>query len=111
MKMTALYDAIQSFSWDQHAELAFSSKAVPGILNPLLIRLFFYSGRFIFLHTGGNVNCLINCLIFVSALSDLLSGENFEQSPLRRTFKSKVLAHFPDSVEWNPFDQDAVGMV
>uniref|UniRef100_A0A3Q3X3B2 Uncharacterized protein n=1 Tax=Mola mola TaxID=94237 RepID=A0A3Q3X3B2_MOLML len=42
---------------------------------------------------------------------DELSGENFEQSPLRRTFKSKVLAHFPDSVEWNPFDQDAVGML
>uniref|UniRef100_H3CVF5 DENN domain containing 5A n=1 Tax=Tetraodon nigroviridis TaxID=99883 RepID=H3CVF5_TETNG len=38
-------------------------------------------------------------------------GENFEQSPLRRTFKSKVLAHFPDNVEWNPFDQDAVGML
>ncbi|XP_061877157.1 DENN domain-containing protein 5A-like isoform X1 [Entelurus aequoreus] len=38
-------------------------------------------------------------------------GENFEQSPLRRTFKSKVLAHYPDNVEWNPFDQDAVGML
>ncbi|XP_065117631.1 DENN domain-containing protein 5A isoform X1 [Paramisgurnus dabryanus] len=38
-------------------------------------------------------------------------GENFEQSPLRRTFKSKVLAHFPENVEWNPFDQDAVGML
>uniref|UniRef100_A0A8C5D7K2 DENN/MADD domain containing 5A n=1 Tax=Gouania willdenowi TaxID=441366 RepID=A0A8C5D7K2_GOUWI len=37
--------------------------------------------------------------------------ENFEQSPLRRTFKSKVLAHYPDNVEWNPFDQDAVGML
>uniref|UniRef100_A0A8C1T1L1 DENN/MADD domain containing 5A n=1 Tax=Cyprinus carpio TaxID=7962 RepID=A0A8C1T1L1_CYPCA len=36
---------------------------------------------------------------------------NFEQSPLRRTFKSKVLAHYPDNVEWNPFDQDAVGML
>uniref|UniRef100_A0A673FW18 DENN domain-containing protein 5A-like n=1 Tax=Sinocyclocheilus rhinocerous TaxID=307959 RepID=A0A673FW18_9TELE len=32
-------------------------------------------------------------------------------SPLRRTFKSKVLAHYPDNVEWNPFDQDAVGML
>uniref|UniRef100_A0A8C2XD79 DENN domain containing 5A n=1 Tax=Cyclopterus lumpus TaxID=8103 RepID=A0A8C2XD79_CYCLU len=42
---------------------------------------------------------------------DELSGENFEQSPLRRTFKSKVLAHYPDNVEWNPFDQDAVGML
>ncbi|MGH0130204.1 UNVERIFIED_CONTAM: hypothetical protein FKN15_041715 [Acipenser sinensis] len=37
-------------------------------------------------------------------------GENFEQSPLRRTFKSKVLAHYPENVEWSPFDQDAVGM-
>uniref|UniRef100_A0A8B9HE70 DENN/MADD domain containing 5A n=1 Tax=Astyanax mexicanus TaxID=7994 RepID=A0A8B9HE70_ASTMX len=42
---------------------------------------------------------------------DELSGENFEQSPLRRTFKSKVLAHYPENVEWNPFDQDAVGML
>uniref|UniRef100_A0A1A8FF14 DENN/MADD domain containing 5A n=1 Tax=Nothobranchius korthausae TaxID=1143690 RepID=A0A1A8FF14_9TELE len=42
---------------------------------------------------------------------DELSGENFEQSPLRRTFKSKVLAHYPDNVEGNPFDQDAVGML
>uniref|UniRef100_A0AAQ5ZLN8 DENN/MADD domain containing 5A n=1 Tax=Amphiprion ocellaris TaxID=80972 RepID=A0AAQ5ZLN8_AMPOC len=39
------------------------------------------------------------------------TSENFEQSPLRRTFKSKVLAHYPDNVEWNPFDQDAVGML
>ncbi|KAJ8249283.1 hypothetical protein GJAV_G00233150 [Gymnothorax javanicus] len=38
-------------------------------------------------------------------------GENFEQSPLRRTFKSKVLAHYPENVEWNPFDQDAAGML
>ncbi|XP_030004534.1 DENN domain-containing protein 5B isoform X6 [Sphaeramia orbicularis] len=39
------------------------------------------------------------------------TGENFEQSPLRRTFKSKVLAHYPENVEWNPFDQDAVNML
>ncbi|KAM4749649.1 DENN domain-containing protein 5B isoform 2-T2 [Rhinophrynus dorsalis] len=39
------------------------------------------------------------------------AGENFEQSPLRRTFKSKVLAHYPQNVEWNPFDQDAVNML
>ncbi|CAH2276531.1 DENN domain-containing 5B isoform X1 [Pelobates cultripes] len=39
------------------------------------------------------------------------SGENFDQSPLRRTFKSKVLAHYPQNVEWNPFDQDAVNML
>ncbi|XP_061085249.1 DENN domain-containing protein 5B-like isoform X2 [Conger conger] len=42
---------------------------------------------------------------------DELAGENFEQSPLKRTFKSKVLAHFPENVEWNPFDQDAINMV
>uniref|UniRef100_A0A8C6KNU5 DENN domain containing 5A n=1 Tax=Nothobranchius furzeri TaxID=105023 RepID=A0A8C6KNU5_NOTFU len=41
----------------------------------------------------------------------MLQSENFEQSPLRRTFKSKVLAHYPDNVEGNPFDQDAVGML
>uniref|UniRef100_A0A8C3Y8M7 DENN domain containing 5A n=1 Tax=Catharus ustulatus TaxID=91951 RepID=A0A8C3Y8M7_CATUS len=39
------------------------------------------------------------------------SWENFEQTPLRRTFKSKVLARYPENVEWNPFDQDAVGML
>uniref|UniRef100_A0A8C5D989 DENN/MADD domain containing 5A n=1 Tax=Gouania willdenowi TaxID=441366 RepID=A0A8C5D989_GOUWI len=44
-------------------------------------------------------------------LSEKEICENFEQSPLRRTFKSKVLAHYPDNVEWNPFDQDAVGML
>ncbi|XP_051552921.1 DENN domain-containing protein 5A-like isoform X1 [Myxocyprinus asiaticus] len=44
-------------------------------------------------------------------LSSENEGENFEQSPLRRTFKSKVLAHYPENVEWNPFDQDAVGML
>lgn len=40
-----------------------------------------------------------------------LSGENLEQSPLKRTFKSKVLARYPENVEWSPFDQDAVNMV
>ncbi|KAL2102240.1 hypothetical protein ACEWY4_001408 [Coilia grayii] len=39
------------------------------------------------------------------------TGENFDQSPLKRTFKSKVLAHYPENVEWNPFDQDAVNML
>ncbi|KAF3859462.1 hypothetical protein F7725_021861 [Dissostichus mawsoni] len=28
-----------------------------------------------------------------------------------RTFKSKVLARYPENLEWNPFDQDAVNMV
>uniref|UniRef100_A0A8C1IJZ4 DENN/MADD domain containing 5B n=1 Tax=Cyprinus carpio TaxID=7962 RepID=A0A8C1IJZ4_CYPCA len=38
-------------------------------------------------------------------------GENFDQSPLKRTFKSKVLAHYPKNIECNPFDQDAVNML
>ncbi|XP_058481012.1 DENN domain-containing protein 5B isoform X1 [Solea solea] len=38
-------------------------------------------------------------------------GEHFDQSPLKRTFKSKVLAHYPKNVEANPFDQDAVNML
>ncbi|XP_070266581.1 DENN domain-containing protein 5B isoform X2 [Myotis yumanensis] len=42
---------------------------------------------------------------------DELAGENFDQSPLKRTFKSKVLAHYPQNIEWNPFDQDAVNML
>uniref|UniRef100_A0A3Q2VM30 DENN/MADD domain containing 5B n=1 Tax=Haplochromis burtoni TaxID=8153 RepID=A0A3Q2VM30_HAPBU len=41
----------------------------------------------------------------------LVVSENFEQSPLKRTFKSKVLARYPENVEWNPFDQDAVNML
>ncbi|CAH2325530.1 DENN domain-containing 5A isoform X3 [Pelobates cultripes] len=44
-------------------------------------------------------------------LSSSAEGENFEQTPLRRTFKSKVLARYPENVEWNAFDQDAVGML
>uniref|UniRef100_A0A663N5M8 DENN domain containing 5B n=1 Tax=Athene cunicularia TaxID=194338 RepID=A0A663N5M8_ATHCN len=40
-----------------------------------------------------------------------LPRPNFDQSPLRRTFKSKVLAHYPQNIEWNPFDQDAVNML
>ncbi|XP_026217931.1 DENN domain-containing protein 5B isoform X1 [Anabas testudineus] len=39
------------------------------------------------------------------------TGENFEQSPLKRTFKSKVLARYPENVSGNPFDQDAVNML
>uniref|UniRef100_A0A8C5QS04 DENN domain containing 5A n=1 Tax=Leptobrachium leishanense TaxID=445787 RepID=A0A8C5QS04_9ANUR len=44
-------------------------------------------------------------------LSSTAEGENFEQTPLRRTFKSKVLARYPENVDWNAFDQDAVGML
>lgn len=50
-------------------------------------------------------------LLFRVIVSSFVAGENFDQSPIRRTFKSKVLAHYPQNIEWNPFDQDAVNMV
>lgn len=48
-------------------------------------------------------------LVFNPFLSFL--GESFEQSPLRRSFKSKVLAHYPESTDRSPFNRDAVNMV
>ena len=38
-------------------------------------------------------------------------GDSLHISPLERSFKAKVLMHFPSNVEWNPFDEDAVRMV
>ncbi|XP_070189297.1 DENN domain-containing protein 5B-like isoform X2 [Littorina saxatilis] len=42
---------------------------------------------------------------------DRLSGDNLQCAPLDRPFKSKVLAHYPESVPWIPFDKAAVGML
>ncbi|XP_075998353.1 DENN domain-containing protein 5B-like [Genypterus blacodes] len=39
------------------------------------------------------------------------AGEGFEQSPIRRSFKSKVLAHYPESTDRIPFNKDAVNML
>uniref|UniRef100_A0A4W5R838 DENN/MADD domain containing 5B n=1 Tax=Hucho hucho TaxID=62062 RepID=A0A4W5R838_9TELE len=46
-------------------------------------------------------------------LSSLISflGESFEQSPIRRSFKSKVLSHYPESTDRSPFNRDAVNML
>ncbi|KAM9845814.1 LOW QUALITY PROTEIN: DENN domain-containing protein 5B [Aulostomus maculatus] len=41
---------------------------------------------------------------------DGLAGEDSEQSPMK-TFRSKVLAQYPENVDGNPFDQDAVNML
>uniref|UniRef100_A0A673XNG9 DENN/MADD domain containing 5B n=1 Tax=Salmo trutta TaxID=8032 RepID=A0A673XNG9_SALTR len=38
-------------------------------------------------------------------------GESFEQSPIRRSFKSKVLSHYPESTDRSPFNRDAVNML
>ncbi|KAM4572253.1 DENN domain-containing protein 5B-like isoform 3-T3 [Odontesthes bonariensis] len=39
------------------------------------------------------------------------AGESFEQSPIRRSFKSKVLVHYPENTDRNPFNKDAVNML
>ncbi|KAM3609964.1 uncharacterized protein V6R79_023201 [Siganus canaliculatus] len=39
------------------------------------------------------------------------AGEAFEQSPIRRSFKSKVLVHYPESTDRIPFNKDAVNML
>ena len=38
-------------------------------------------------------------------------GDSLHRSPLERSYKAKVLMHFPSNVDWNPFDEDAVRMV
>ncbi|XP_041852569.1 DENN domain-containing protein 5B-like [Melanotaenia boesemani] len=39
------------------------------------------------------------------------AGESFEQSPICRSFKSKVLVHYPENTDRNPFNKDAVNML
>lgn len=39
------------------------------------------------------------------------TGDNLHVSPLDRSYKGKVLAHYPDNVNSNPFDEHAVCMV
>uniref|UniRef100_A0A671Y4A5 DENN/MADD domain containing 5B n=1 Tax=Sparus aurata TaxID=8175 RepID=A0A671Y4A5_SPAAU len=39
------------------------------------------------------------------------AGEAFEQSPIRRSFKSKVLVHYPESTDRMPLNKDAVNML
>ncbi|XP_072165397.1 DENN domain-containing protein 5B-like [Diadema setosum] len=42
---------------------------------------------------------------------DQLAGESCHVHPLHRSYKSKVLSHYPSNVEWNPFDADGVNML
>ncbi|GFT92719.1 DENN domain-containing protein 5A [Nephila pilipes] len=42
---------------------------------------------------------------------DQLAGESLHCTPLDRPYRSKVLAHYPENVSWNPFDKSAVGML
>ncbi|XP_063616075.1 DENN domain-containing protein 5B [Cydia splendana] len=42
---------------------------------------------------------------------DRLCGDNLHVSPLDRSYKGKILAHYPDNVQSNPFDEHAVCML
>ena len=54
----------------------------------------------------GGVNSVTTVFIALSA-----TGDNLEATPLERSYKCHVLGHYPESVLWNPFDKNAVGMV
>jgi poly(3-hydroxybutyrate) depolymerase len=54
----------------------------------------------------GGVNSVTAVFIASSA-----TGDNLEATPLERSYKCHVLGHYPESVLWNPFDKNAVGMV
>ncbi|XP_047022963.1 DENN domain-containing protein 5B isoform X2 [Helicoverpa zea] len=42
---------------------------------------------------------------------DRLCGDNLHVSPLDRSYKGKILAHYPDNISNNPFDEHAVCML
>ncbi|XP_073965570.1 DENN domain containing pinstripe isoform X2 [Choristoneura fumiferana] len=42
---------------------------------------------------------------------DRLCGDNLHVSPLDRSYKGKILAHYPDNIQSNPFDEHAVCML
>lgn len=47
-------------------------------------------------------------IIMISCLFDRISVETLNNTPLEKSYKPKILAHYPENVPWNPFDQDAV---
>ena len=51
------------------------------------------------------------CFVFDNDNDLSIAGDSLHISPLERSYKAKVLMHFPSNVEWNPFDEDAVRMV
>uniref|UniRef100_A0A8C7ZMV0 DENN/MADD domain containing 5B n=1 Tax=Oryzias sinensis TaxID=183150 RepID=A0A8C7ZMV0_9TELE len=68
--------------------------------------------------TGGPASCRFAHYFVVCGVDtetglepDDGAGENFEQSPIRRSFKSKVLVHHPESTDRHPFNKDAINML
>nr|CAD7395244.1 unnamed protein product [Timema cristinae] len=64
---------------------------------------------------GGNrfVDYFVICGLDLSSglEPDRLSGDNLQITPLERSYKSKILGHYPENVPWNPFDKNAVCML
>ncbi|GLH07324.1 DENN domain-containing protein 5B [Gryllus bimaculatus] len=42
---------------------------------------------------------------------DRLNADNLQSTPLDRSYKCKVLGHYPENVPWNPLDKSAVCML
>ncbi|XP_028409168.1 DENN domain-containing protein 5B-like isoform X2 [Dendronephthya gigantea] len=65
--------------------------------------------------TGGQrlIDYFVVCgLDNVSGLEpDQLLGDSLHVAPVERSYKAKTLAHYPESVSWNPFDEHAVCML
>ncbi|XP_024137853.1 DENN domain-containing protein 5B [Oryzias melastigma] len=68
--------------------------------------------------TGGPASCRFAHYFVVCGVDtetglepDDGAGESFEQSPIRRSFKSKVLVHHPENTDRHPFNRDAINML
>uniref|UniRef100_A0A8C7FD41 DENN domain containing 5B n=1 Tax=Oncorhynchus kisutch TaxID=8019 RepID=A0A8C7FD41_ONCKI len=77
----------------------FSMYCKPLILDPFCALLLLLQPLLIFSVRGWRVR------------REGMEGAAFEQSPIRRSFRSKVLAHYPESTDRSPFNRDAVNML
>lgn len=50
-------------------------------------------------------------LLYCLTRNAFFSGDSLHCSPLDRAYKSKPLAHYPEHVEWNPFDSHGICML
>lgn len=58
------------------------------------------------------VNLSHRFTLFIQKITILIViGDHMHISPLERSYKGKVLAHYPENVTTNPFDDSAVCMV
>lgn len=50
-------------------------------------------------------------ILIILVITHSFPGDNLHCSPLERAYKTKILAHYPENVPWNPFDSSAVCLV